>query len=242
MYHATGKEIYRRKAENVEKRLDRSMEEYEGLYHDVGFMWMHTAVADYRLTGSHESYIRGQHAANLLAGRFNVLGNFIRAWNDDKAGWMIIDCLMNLSLLYWLPRNQRIRVLKRSPENTQTQQWRRYCARTVSCNHIAILDPLTGELLEAPAGQGYGEGSSWSRGQSWAVYGFAISYAHTKEQKYLDAAKQTAHYFIANVSLTDYLPLCDFRAPKEPLYYDSTSGCLRSLRPSGDRENIVPGK
>ncbi|MFQ7549486.1 MAG: hypothetical protein ACLRMZ_03140 [Blautia marasmi] len=47
MYHATGKEIYRRKAENVEKRLDRSMEEYEGLYHDVGFMWMHTAVADY---------------------------------------------------------------------------------------------------------------------------------------------------------------------------------------------------
>ncbi|MFQ7549487.1 MAG: hypothetical protein ACLRMZ_03145 [Blautia marasmi] len=60
--------------------------------------------------------------------------------------------------------------------------------------------------MEAPAGQGYEEGSSWSRGQSWAIYGFAISYAHTKEQKYLDAAKQTAHYFIANVSLTDYLP------------------------------------
>lgn len=78
MYHATGDEVYKEKAENVEKRLDQSLEEYEGLYHDVGFMWMHTAVADYRLTGSHHSLVRGRHAANLLAGRFNILGNFIR--------------------------------------------------------------------------------------------------------------------------------------------------------------------
>ena len=38
MYHATGDEVYKEKAENVEKRLDQSLEEYEGLYHDVGFM------------------------------------------------------------------------------------------------------------------------------------------------------------------------------------------------------------
>ncbi|MDR3891869.1 MAG: glycoside hydrolase family 88 protein, partial [Blautia sp.] len=140
MYHATGKEIYRRKAENVEKRLDRSMEEYEGLYHDVGFMWMHTAVADYRLTGSHESYIRGQHAANLLAGRFNVLGNFIRAWNDDKAGWMIIDCLMNLSLLYWASeesKDPRFEAVARKHADTAMEKILRPDG---SCNHIAILD------------------------------------------------------------------------------------------------------
>lgn len=185
---------------------------------------MHTAVADYRFTGNHASYIRGQHAANLLAGRFNVLGNFIRAWNDDKPGWMIIDCLMNLSLLYWASEESgdpRFDAVARRHADTAMEKILRPDG---SCNHIAILDPLTGELLEAPAGQGCAEGSSWSRGQSWAVYGFAISYAHTKEQKYLDAAKQTAHYFIANVSLTEYLPLCDFRAPEEPLYYDSTAG------------------
>ena len=28
-------------------------------------------------------------------------------------------------------------------------------------------------------GQGYEQGSSWTRGQGWAVYGFANSYAHT---------------------------------------------------------------
>lgn len=224
MYHATGKELYREKAVGVEERLDRSLEEYEGLYHDVGFMWMHTAVADYRLTGSKKARVRGRHAANLLAGRFNVLGDFIRAWNDDKAGWMIIDCLMNLSLLYWASeedRDPRFAAIARRHADTAMEKILRPDG---SCNHIAILDPENGELLETPGGQGYGEGSSWSRGQAWAVYGFAISYAHTGERKYLDATKQVAHYFIANAALHDYLPLCDFRAPAEPVYYDSTAG------------------
>lgn len=224
MYQATGMEVYKQKAINVEERLDQSLVDYEGLYHDVGFMWMHTAVADYRITGNRQSYVRGQHAANLLAGRFNVLGNFIRAWNDDKAGWIIIDCLMNLSLLYWASeetKDPRFAAIANKHADTALEKILRPDG---SCNHIAILDPENGDLLEAPGGQGFGEGSSWSRGQAWAIYGFVISYAHTKEQRYLDAAKQVAHYFISNVALTDYLPLCDFRAPEQPAYYDSTAG------------------
>ena len=40
-----------------------------------------------------------------LAGRFNPAGGFIRAWNkkngNNMTGWIIIDCLMNLPLLYF---------------------------------------------------------------------------------------------------------------------------------------------
>lgn len=86
LYHATGKQLYLQKAMQIEERLDRALEDYENLDHDVGFMWMHTAVADYRLTGNHKSYARGMHAANILAGRFNVMGNYIRAWNGDRHG------------------------------------------------------------------------------------------------------------------------------------------------------------
>ncbi|HOV41630.1 MAG TPA: glycosyl hydrolase family 88, partial [Oscillospiraceae bacterium] len=71
---------------------------------------------------------------------------------------------------------------------------------------------------------GYAPGSSWSRGHAWAVYGFALNYAHTKNQAYLDTAKKIAHYFIANVSGTGFLPLVDFRAPAEPVIFDSTAG------------------
>lgn len=224
LYHATGKQPYRQTAVQLEERLDRALETYENLDHDVGFMWMHTAVADYRLTGNRRSLERGLHAANILAGRFNVLGNYIRAWNGDRAGWMIVDCLMNLSILYWASEetgDPRFAAIAKLHADTAMEKILRPDG---SCNHIAVLNPMTGEVEELPAGQGYAEGSAWSRGQAWAVYGFAISYAHTKEQKYLDAAKRAAHFFLANAALTGYLPLCDFRAPAEPVYYDSTAG------------------
>ena len=70
------------------------------------------------------------------------------------------------------------------------------------------------------------EGSSWSRGLSWALYGFILSYIHTRRQEYLDTAKRIAHYYISNAVMDDYLPLSDYRAPEEPVEYDSTAGAI----------------
>lgn len=42
-------------------------------------------------------------------------------------------------------------------------------------------------------------------------------------REYLEAAKGAAHYFISNVCLTDFVSLVDFRAPKEPVYWDTTA-------------------
>ncbi|MCQ4727713.1 glycosyl hydrolase family 88, partial [Anaerotignum faecicola] len=51
MVQATGDERYVTIARETEGKLDRCFELYEGLHHDTGFMWLPTAVADYRLTG-----------------------------------------------------------------------------------------------------------------------------------------------------------------------------------------------
>lgn len=104
LYQNTGEERYARIARISERRLEKCFEDYYGLHHDVGFMFMPTAVADYRLTENEDSRRIGLHAANLLAGRFNSVGRFIRAWNDleeDTRGWAIIDCMFNISQLYW---------------------------------------------------------------------------------------------------------------------------------------------
>ena len=93
-----------------------------------------------------------------------------------------------------------------------------------SCNHMVDFDPETGEYRGNPGGQGYESGSSWSRGQSWAIYGMALAYRYTKKQEYLNASKRSAHYFMANTALSGYVPLLDFRAPREPAYYDTTAG------------------
>lgn len=234
MYHSSKNPIYLETARQSELVMDEILQKFVRLHHDMGFQFLHTAVADYRLTGDGAAKTRGLHAAGLLAGRFNPIGNFIRAWNDDngkgldtdsdnKAGWMIIDCLMNIPLLYWAgeeTRDPRFAYMADQHAHTALKVLMRPDG---SCNHIAILDPSTGELLDRPGGQGYGSGSSWSRGQSWAVYGFALAYLHTGKQEYLDAAKQSAHYFIANTAATGYVSVVDFRAPKEPVYWDTTA-------------------
>ena len=92
-----------------------------------------------------------------------------------------------------------------------------------SCNHVIVLDPTNGVLLDTPGGQGYESGSSWSRGQTWAIYGFALSYRYTGKKEYLETAKKVANYFIAQTDQTGHVALVDFRAPKEPVYWDSTA-------------------
>lgn len=223
MYHATENPLYRRTAEYSEKAFDKTLEEFEGLHHDVGFQFLHTAVADYRLTGNKRSRVRGLHAAALLAGRFNGAGNYIRAWNKDLPGWLIVDCLMNIPLLYWASEEMGDPRFAYVADSHAHTAMRLLVREDGSYNHIAVCDPDTGELLELPGGQGFKSGSSWSRGQAWALYGFALEYRHTGKKEYLDTAKKAAHYFIANVAATGYVSLCDFRAPKEPVYWDTTA-------------------
>ena len=71
--------------------------------------------------------------------------------------------------------------------------------------------------------EGFASGSSWSRGQAWALYGFTLSYLHTGKQEYLDTAKRVANYFISQIT-EDYIPRCDFRQPKEPELKDNAAG------------------
>ena len=232
MYNATKEESYRTSAEAIELRMDETLHGFEGLYHDVGFMFLLSAVANYRITGNRDSYRRGMHAANLLAGRYNPKGEFIRAWNEnafkegDVRGFMIIDCLLNIPLLYWAsnesgdPRFNEI-----AQRHAKTAQ-KHIVRNDGSCAHIAAFDPFTGEFLGNPGGQGYGEGSSWSRGQAWALYGYALSYRYTGDESYLETCKQCAHYCISNLAVSDWLPLVDFRTPSEPVKYDSAAGII----------------
>ena len=67
MYEATGDEAYRTAAEGVEERMDEIFTDLKGVDHDAGFLFLLSAVADYRKTGSEASLSRGLFAANLLA-------------------------------------------------------------------------------------------------------------------------------------------------------------------------------
>ena len=106
LYKLTGKEIFRQEAISTEDKMDAAFMNYNGMDHDAGFRWLPTSVVRYKLEKNDKSKNRALLAAANLAGRFNLNGKFIRAWNDwgddrDTTGWAIIDCMMNLPLLYW---------------------------------------------------------------------------------------------------------------------------------------------
>lgn len=228
MYQDTKQEKYAQIARISEKKLEQCFTDYYGLHHDVGFMFVPTAVADYRLTKNAYSKRIALHAANLLAGRFNPVGKFIRAWNDledDTRGWAIIDCMFNISLLYWASEETKDPRFKQIAMMHADTVMENFVRPDGSVNHIVEFDPETGAFVKSYGGQGYGEGSSWSRGQGWAVYGFMISYIHTGKQEYLDTAKRVAHYCIANIPDSGLIPV-DFRQPKEPEWEDSCGACV----------------
>ncbi len=228
MYNHTKNEEYKITAENAEVLMDKAFENFDSLHHDVGFMWHLMSGASYRLTDNKKSRTRNLYAASLLASRYNIDGDFIRAWpnwdEEDHSGWSIIDCMMNIPLLYWATKETGDERYKKVAMAHADMAIRDHIRPDGSVIHIVEHNTDKVEFVKAHGGQGYDENSCWSRGQAWAVYGTILSYIHTGKQEYLDAAIKTANYYIANCQATDYLTIVDFRGPSEPVYYDSTAG------------------
>lgn len=215
-YEKTGDEKFRQKAEELETRMDRCFERVLDLGHDVGFMWLLSAKADYRNTQNPQCLQRCEKAAALLAARYNPQGNFLRAWRQrERAGWAIIDCMMNLPILYWASEyfdDPRFSLMAQKHSETVMQHFIRPDG---SVKHICVFDPHTGEYLRAEGGQGYSPESSWTRGTAWALYGFALGYKYTGRQDFLDCSRRISNFFIAHLP-ADAVPYGDFLAPVPP--------------------------
>lgn len=109
LYGASGRQELKALAEECELAMGAVLDGFVRLDHDLGFMWTLTSVANYKLTGNETSHVRAMKAANYLAGRFNLKGRYIRAWNpwhegERNEGVAIIDCCMNMPLLFWASR------------------------------------------------------------------------------------------------------------------------------------------
>ncbi|MCU6709087.1 glycoside hydrolase family 88 protein [Paenibacillus sp. J5C_2022] len=226
-YRETKDEALRETAERIEQQLNVPLQQFYSIHHDVGFMYLPTAVINYRLTGHEESRRTGLIAASHLAGRFNLSGQFIRAWTDrvdpNSTGWAIIDCLMNLPLLFWASKEEgdpRFKHIAVAHADTVLKQFVR---EDWTVPHIVSFDPETGQKLENLGGQGLGPDSAWSRGQAWAIYGFAIAARETGKSEYLTASKNIANYFLSHLP-EDRVPYWDFRtADKDKFARDSTA-------------------
>ena len=223
LFSASGDEFFRTEARRAEALLVEEFRSFRFLNHDVGFMYLLSCGADHKLTGDEQARVDTLHAASLLMGRFNPAG-YIRAWNEpERVGYAIIDCLMNLSLLFWASRqtgDPRFSHVARIHADTTL---RHFVREDGSVCHIVEFDPNTGEMVREHAGQGYALGTAWSRGQAWGLYGFAMAYANTGDSRYLEASRRIAEFFIAHIR-PDGLTDCDLLQPPQPKRLDNIAG------------------
>jgi len=204
--------------------------------HDLGFLYTLSAVADYKLTGDPEARRMGLVAAEYLAARFNSAGQFICAWNDrfDQAtnswtrlrGKMIVDCMENLGLLFWAA-NETNQSYLRDIAIAHAETTARYIVRPDgSTYHSYDFDPISGEPLRGVTVQGFADESCWSRGQAWAIHGFANAFAYTNLPLFRETACRLADYVLAHLP-ADAIPYWDYRLPDSaPQYRDSSAAAI----------------
>jgi unsaturated chondroitin disaccharide hydrolase len=198
--------------------------------HDLGFLYSLYSVALYKLTGEKAHRETGLRAAEVLGRRFNAKGNFIRAWGrmgtDEFDNMAIIDCMMNLPLLFWASNktgDQKFRDIAVRHADTTLKNFVR---ADDSVYHAYRFDLQTGKPLRGDTYGGCAVESHWARGTAWAIYGFALSYGYTRDQKYLDASLRLARKFIANLD-DEIVPLWDFKLiPAAPRIRDASAASV----------------
>ena len=225
LHQLTGDRFFMDEARRVEKLLTDEFRSFLRLNHDVGFMYLLSCGADAKLTGDAQAETDLLHAASLLMGRFNPAG-FIRAWNEpERVGFAIIDCMMNLALLYRASRDTGDPRFRQTAKIHADTTLREFLRDNGSVSHIVEFDPETGKRIREHPGQGYALGSQWSRGQAWGLYGFSLAYRHLQDPKYLQAAEKIAANFVSHIR-PDGLTDCDFCQPPDEERIDNIAGAI----------------
>jgi unsaturated chondroitin disaccharide hydrolase len=201
--------------------------------HDLGFLFSPSFVLPFetgRLTDAEAAPALA--AARTLARRRNASSGYIQAFGpigDHRfAGTSTIDTMLNLPLLWWAAATYGEAELFDVARHHARLSARLFFRADGSTYHLNHYDPLGGELLDRGTFQGAGGSSCWSRGQAWAITGFAWAYAATGEMEMLEAATRAATYFWRHLP-ADGIPPWDFSDTSPDARCDASAAAVAAL-------------
>lgn len=187
--------------------------------HDVGFLYSLYSVAMYKITGDRGYREIALKAADELAKRFHINARAVLAWGamnkEDYDFWIIIDTMMNLPLLFWAWEETGHRFYRDVASFHCETVSKLHIRDDFSVCHGFTFDKDSGKILREKNTCGYDDGSHWSRGTGWAVYGFAIAARYLKNEEYFNLATKIAEKYIASLPEGKYVPAWDLRLPKD---------------------------
>jgi len=212
------------KDEAIKKEAERSMDllvsnQTNTGTHDLGFMMYCSFGNAFRLTKDEKYKDIIFRSAQSLSTRYRPSIKSIQSWNSNKYFKcpVIIDNMMNLEMLDWVSDNGGDKKYKEIAINHSNTTMKNHYRPDYSSYHVVDYNLQTGGVIRKATWQGAADCSSWSRGQSWGLYGYTMMYRFTKDKKYLDFARHIAHFILNNPNLPeDKIPFWDYDAPQIP--------------------------
>lgn len=199
-YEYTNDEKYRKLADkNVQSFLNRVEKNIELDHHDLGFLYTLSCVSAYKITGNKDAKRAAILAAEKLLTRWQEKGQFLQAWgpyNSKEHYRFIIDCMLNIPLLYWASEETGDSKYKDIAQRHFETSCKYVIRDDASAFHTFYMDPETGEPSHGATRQGYNDDSSWARGQAWGIYGIPLNIRYTKQTEYTDLYKGMTNYFL----------------------------------------------
>lgn len=205
-YELSKKEVFSDTANHLMESFEYRLKNRLGLdSHDIGFIYLLSTVAGYKVTGNPALKDASLEAAQLLADRFREKGQFIQLVGDENVEdpqyyRLIIDCLMNIELLYWAGKESGNKDLTRKAFAHFTTTMETVVRPDGSTFQNFYFDPKTGARLRGGSKQGFSADSCWSRGHSWGVIGIPLTYSYMKNDDILDTYYAVTDYYL------DHLP------------------------------------
>lgn len=216
LYELTGDEKYAETAQRYTENI--SGVQYVTNNHDVGFICMSSFGNGMRLKGLDYKDVIVQ-TANSLMTRYREAPGLIQSWAESADRWcpVIVDNMMNLELLFKAteltgdPRYHDVAVSH--ADRTLKEHFR----PDGSAWHVVDYDHATGEVRKKETHQGWSDDSIWSRGQAWAIYGYAMAYRCTGDRRYIEQSLKTFDMMRNHPSMPDdCVPYWDMCCPDIP--------------------------
>lgn len=200
--------------------------------HDIGFLMMCSYGKGYEVTRNDDYCQVLLASADSLATLFNPVVGTLLSWPREvkPRHWphnTIMDNMINLDLMFWAAKHGGNPLLYDLAVTHAMTTMRHHFRSDGSCYHVAVYDTISGDFIKGVTHQGYADYSMWSRGQSWAIYGYTMVYRYTHKQVFLDFAQKVTDIYLKRLSETsdDMIPVWDMDAPDRNVK-DASAACV----------------
>jgi len=232
-YMATGDKQVKKAAEGYTQGLSRIIKD-PIVDHDMGFLIHCSYGKGYEATHN-SSYKKAiLRASDSLATLFNPKVGTILSWPRHIKEYgghnTIMDNMINLDMLLWASEHGGSPWLRSLAITHAATTMRNHFREDGSSYHVAVYDLQTGRFLKGVTHQGLSDQSMWSRGQSWAIYGFTMMYRHTRDAAFLEQAQRATDIYLKRLKETsnDWVPLWDMDDPRgyQGAPKDASAACV----------------